>query len=113
MHKEDRDFGYRPSHAHKNGGYNYRCKSCDTLKTKEQTDRRREMLAEIKDVPCQDCGGSFPSCAMDFDHRDPSEKQFDIGKTVTRAWDKILLEIDKCDIVCANCHRIRTHGCKH
>jgi hypothetical protein len=47
---------------------------------------------------------------MDFDHREPEEKVFNIGMNKSRFTLKRLLEeIQKCDIVCANCHRNRTH----
>jgi hypothetical protein len=48
---------------------------------------------------------------MDFDHRDPSQKEFNLGSEAIRemySLEKLQAEIDKCDIVCANCHRIRT-----
>lgn len=68
-------------------------------------------IAELKSRPCTDCGHSFPSCVMDFDHRDPLDKKFSIGIAAgsgTRSWESIAAEIVKCDLVCANCHRIRT-----
>ena len=46
---------------------------------------------------------------MDFDHRDPSTKCFGLSHAIFQAWSNVLAEIDKCDVVCANCHRIRTH----
>jgi hypothetical protein len=45
---------------------------------------------------------------MDFDHV-RGEKLFNIGQTLSVAMPKFLTEISKCDIVCANCHRIRTN----
>jgi len=56
-----------------------------------------------------DCGGDFPSCVMDFDHRDPTAKKYNVSQMLYRfSWKKIQDEIEKCDLVCANCHRIRT-----
>lgn len=55
-----------------------------------------------------DCGQTFPMCVMDFDHRDPSLKCFGIGQYKEGSVTKLLAEIAKCDVVCANCHRIRT-----
>jgi hypothetical protein len=63
----------------------------------------------IKDAPCTDCQKMFPTVAMDFDHvREP--KIATISQLVTRdtTWVKILTEIGKCELVCANCHRTRT-----
>lgn len=69
----------------------------------------REWINEIKSVPCMDCGKTFPPCCMDFDHREPHSKEFDIALCVAYPREKLEKEIAKCDIVCSNCHRIRTH----
>jgi hypothetical protein len=67
------------------------------------------LLNELREVPCADCGGRFPPCAMDFDHRDPRTKRAAVTRMVGRAGvQRILDEKSKCDIVCANCHRLRT-----
>lgn len=60
--------------------------------------------------PCVDCGGIFHPAAMDFDHRDPTTKAFNVGSLVTSSWSKIEAEIAKCELRCANCHRIKTHS---
>lgn len=47
---------------------------------------------------------------MDFDHRDPGSKRYTVTRMIGRAGTaRILAEVAKCDIVCANCHRRRTH----
>lgn len=63
-----------------------------------------------KNNPCEDCGGMFHPCAMDFDHV-KGEKLYAVSELVLRAWsfEKIQEEIDKCELVCANCHRLRTY----
>lgn len=69
------------------------------------------LLDRLRDVPCGDCGGRFPPCAMDFDHRDPAAKAQSVSRMIGRAGTaRILAEAVKCDIVCANCHRSRTHA---
>lgn len=55
---------------------------------------------------CDRCGNSFPFCALDFHHRDPSEKDHKISAMLSGSWEKILQEISKCDLLCACCHRI-------
>lgn len=63
---------------------------------------------------CKDCKGKFPYYVLDFDHRDPSKKQFEPARlTRLGSWDRMLGEISKCDVVCANCHRERTHQGGH
>lgn len=69
----------------------------------------RDYIRAAKNVPCMDCGVIYPYYVMDFDHR--GDKEFDISLAVGRGMSlqRIQLEIDKCDVVCANCHRERTH----
>lgn len=63
----------------------------------------------LKNKVCTDCGYSN-LLALDFDHRDPTDKQFNITTCARKgySWDKIVTEVAKCDIVCKNCHAIRT-----
>lgn len=71
----------------------------------------RRIFQEAKAQPCSDCGRSYPPFVMDFDHVDPGSKRFTIGRDGwhNRTLIDIRREIAKCDVVCANCHRIRTH----
>ena len=78
----------------------------DGLKRFQQ--KRRELLDELKSVPCKDCGEVFPPVCMDFDHVRGAKKG-NVSQMVMRKLSKLEAEIAKCDIVCANCHRIRTH----
>ena len=70
----------------------------------------KEYIFKVKDAPCMDCGIKYPPYVMDFDHREPEQKEFNISYAVRlkSPLRKIQEEIDKCDLVCANCHRIRT-----
>jgi hypothetical protein len=71
--------------------------------------KRRAKLQAIKEAsPCDDCGQFFPAVCMDFDHRPGTVKEISIGRMVLLAWSRIESEMEKCDLVCANCHRIRT-----
>jgi len=67
-------------------------------------------MIEIKSNPCHDCGGVFDICCMDFDHRAGTEKKYNIGSMFAHHYSRELIESElaKCDLVCANCHRIRT-----
>lgn len=63
---------------------------------------------------CTDCGYRGHPAALDFDHipgRGP--KLFQIGSTQLRSRESIMAEIAKCEVVCANCHRIRTYQRTH
>ena len=62
-----------------------------------------------KCAPCMDCKGSFQPCQMDFDHRDPSTKIKSVAQMIQQgSFERVKAEITKCDLVCANCHRLRT-----
>ena len=69
--------------------------------------RRRGQIDELKARPCQDCGNHFPPECMDFDHV-RGEKKFMVSANVGSSWSATVEEIAKCDVVCSNCHRIRT-----
>lgn len=70
----------------------------------------REWMNSLKSgVPCADCGEMFPVFVMHWDHLPGFEKVDEIGTMVgNRSRDLILKEIEKCELVCANCHVIRT-----
>lgn len=74
------------------------------------TARNRRIVAAAKAVPCGDCGERFPSYVMDFDHV-RGEKTDLVPKMAARPVPllDLMIEIAKCDVVCANCHRLRTH----
>lgn len=56
-----------------------------------------------------DCEIFYPYCVMDFDHRDGEEKRGTINSLLkSEPFKRVLEEIAKCDLVCANCHRKRT-----
>lgn len=71
-----------------------------------------EFLRELRRVPCMDCGGKFEPHQMDFDHRDPELKSFNImtGRAMLMKRERLLTEVAKCDVVCANCHAVRTYA---
>lgn len=69
---------------------------------------KAEFIRQAKSVPCMDCGGEFHYCVMDFDHREGVDKVCDIGRMSSFTWKQIKAEIAKCDVVCSNCHRMRT-----
>lgn len=69
----------------------------------------RTLINKQKDTACKDCHIKYPPYVMHFDHLD--DKLTDVAKIVTRGWGlkRIMQEIAKCEVVCANCHAERTH----
>lgn len=76
-----------------------------------QTNRRRAQerrlyIQQEKSKPCADCGIQYPYYVMDFDHV-RGVKKVRVSALVNAAWETLKAEIAKCDVVCANCHRLR------
>lgn len=73
---------------------------------------RAERLPMISDIKlsrgCLDCGYNAHPAALHFDHRDPTDKSFEIAKSLTYSLARLMAEIAKCDVRCANCHAVRT-----
>ena len=70
---------------------------------------RRQMVIDAKSRPCADCGIQYSYYVMDFDHRNGATKSFSLHAVHGVTKKAIRREIEKCDVVCANCHRERTH----
>lgn len=106
-------------------GRQARCKNCvsayqklyfqNTGRIKQRAKRqkraadRHTQLEQLKNVPCADCGGRFPKVCMDFDHV-RGEKVNSISRMIHMgySWKEVIAETEKCEVVCSNCHRIRT-----
>jgi len=66
----------------------------------------RKMSVEYKGGRCTICGYSKCNSALEFHHTNSSAKDFGISaKGYTRSWEKVKTELDKCILLCANCHR--------
>lgn len=70
----------------------------------------KQFVDTLKNKPCADCNKKYPAYVMDFDHQGNKVKT--IAQARLHGWSKvkILEEISKCELVCANCHRERTFG---
>jgi len=83
-------------------------------KTKDRTNRNRTILKRKlwkykEEKGCMDCGEKYPHWILDFDHKPEFEKTGGPTEILHKyGWDKAIKEVEKCDVVCANCHRIRT-----
>lgn len=78
-----------------------------TARVREEN--RARMMAFLSQQSCADCGERDP-VVLEFDHRDGAEKTRDVCLLVGGgySWERVVAEMVKCDIVCANCHRRRT-----
>jgi len=89
----------------KEGGSVY-CKTCTGNQSLERQRGLKQKAITYKGGVCQECGYHKCNGALEFHHLNPSEKDFSISHLKNYAFnDKIKLELDKCILVCANCHR--------
>lgn len=95
-------------HPNRKGGTSY-CKTCKNQYDMERWTKRKEEAILYKGGCCQNCGYSKYYGALEFHHTDPSQKDVDWNKLRLRSWDKITYELDKCVLLCSNCHREEHH----
>lgn len=86
------------------------CNRCIYVRyTRPSTEKKITALRQYKlDKGCSDCGYRAHPEALQFDHADGAEKLFNIGETAHISLPRLWAEVEKCEIVCANCHAIRT-----
>ena len=72
--------------------------------------RLKEKLVAYKGGKCEVCGYDKCITALEFHHLDPTEKEFGIGGKNVLSFEKCKKEVDKCILVCANCHRMIHSG---
>jgi hypothetical protein len=65
----------------------------------------KQKLVECKGGRCVNCGYNKCIAALEFHHKDPSLKEFNINNKGTYTYDKLLKEVDKCTLLCSNCHK--------
>lgn len=85
------------------------CSFCNRELSKKRRNEFKKWCVEYKGGKCQLCGYDKYFGSLDFHHRDPNEKDFEISANWKRLKETTTIELDKCDLVCANCHR-EIHG---
>ena len=85
------------------------CFECipETFKAGNQMRRKiKEWAVQYKGGQCENCGYNKCNDALDFHHRDKNKKDFCLSdKNLILRWSEIKKELDKCSLLCANCHR--------
>ncbi len=74
-------------------------------RVKSHRQKIKEKAVEYKGGKCEKCGYDKCNWAFDFHHLNSNEKDFNLSSNLTISWDKLKKELDKCIMVCANCHR--------
>ena len=94
-------------------GKDRRCKDCIKERDHQRYLACKEYVRIAKNNPCITCGSQYEQRMMDFHHRDPSQKQFNIGRRHgTMSLSKLKSEIEKCDLLCKYCHGDIHYGSK-
>lgn len=79
------------------------------LKMRERHQRRKKQAVTYKGGQCEACGYDRCLDALEFHHQDPDQKDLGIGTSQRLPWPKVKAELDKCRLLCANCHREEHH----
>jgi hypothetical protein len=83
------------------------CKKCRIEYTVDRSRRIKTKAVEYLGGKCVDCGLIDDVCVYDFHHEDPTKKEFSFGQRGGISFEKIKPELDKCILLCSNCHRKR------
>jgi len=95
--------GKKPHYKTKDGYF--RCKVCNVEKVKRRHRKVKRLLVEYAGGKCIRCGYSKSLNALQFHHRDARTKSFGIAqKMYSTKLELLKVEVDKCDLICANCH---------
>ena len=108
----------------KKDGLDYWCKVCRRARftksykqspekakaagSKRYTEKYRVLCEYKTSRGCCKCGETYANC-LEFHHTDPAQKEFEVSESMNRNIDHIMTEIEKCVILCSNCHR-KVHG---
>ncbi len=84
------------------------CKSCNSELVVLRQQQNKKTAIEYKGGCCQNCSFDAYDGALEFHHLDPKSKEFDFSH-FNRSIEKVKEELDKCILLCANCHRM-THA---
>lgn len=89
-----------------NGKWGRACRNCDAKNKADRVNKFKKNCVSYKGGQCEVCGYSKCIAALEFHHKDPTQKDFSMAQKKTCKFDdKIMAELDKCAILCCNCHR--------
>jgi hypothetical protein len=104
--KTAKDFYTRPARNGKKFSY---CKDCNKQNVIDRKRQFKLKCLEYKSSQCSKCGYNKCPAALEFHHLDPSTKDFTPSHYGNTSWDKnkdkVMKELNKCIVLCANCHR--------
>lgn len=84
----------------------HRGRICRTCVSKIRRYINKKKSVDYLGGKCVRCGYDQHIAALEFHHPDPSIKELTVGKLLNTQWERIKEELDKCELLCSNCHRI-------
>jgi hypothetical protein len=81
------------------------CKTCTLSFQKKRWKSRKYKAVSLLGGKCKLCGYNKCIYALEFHHKDPKEKEFSWNKMKLKSWEKIIIELKKCILLCSNCHK--------
>lgn len=85
--------------------YMSHCKVCHQKKYTQKCRDNKQKGVDYLGGKCIKCGYNKCNAALDFHHVDSSDKEFNPAHLTRGSWNKLKIELDKCVLLCANCHR--------
>ncbi len=94
-------------------GHQGRCKKCSYKAAHESYKKRvpaiKKRFVDYLGGCCQLCGYDKYQGALEFHHKDPTQKDFHLSDNYSKPWEVVVKELDKCALLCSNCHK-EVHG---
>lgn len=86
-------------------------KNKEYMRTKQREDKRLRKIRAVEYLGgrCNKCGKDWHPAIFEFHHVDPTTKERDPSKMLQLSWERLTAELDKCVLLCANCHRLTHH----
>jgi len=107
MQKEDKECKKHglQIHYYDESCRSWKCRKCNCDKVKKRHKKIKQILVVYKGGKCERCGYAKSIAALQFHHQDPTQKEFGIAtKMYSWALETLKKEVDKCELLCANCH---------
>ena len=92
-------------HRKENKRSHYACVKCKIDRKRERRKNYKLKYIEYLGGKCKSCGYNKCAAALEFHHRDPSQKDISVAFLRDHSWEKAKKELEKCVLLCANCHR--------
>lgn len=81
------------------------CKVCFNIRMRSKYEKYKDLMIKLKGGMCCVCGYNKCIAALEFHHLESEDKDFNVSKAYSYSESKLLSEVEKCQLLCSNCHR--------